>query len=218
MTQRRRDLQSAPIAPGIRHRESAGCEDYRVRVERFPIMAFDDPPFDFAQGRANIGDERIGDERHPFAPRARQQPVAHVARALRFRKQLARFSFLDERHAHFVLEKRDLLVERPRSDDAADEMGRRVGDKARLVETRRKDVAASAAADQNLAAAVFRALDEQRLGARRRCEDGRHRAGRAGADYDNAWHASSDWRNVRLNRPDSSSSGGAVPGAIRDTP
>ena len=83
---------------------------------------------------------------------------------------------------------------------------------------RGKDVAASAAADQNFAAAVFRALEEQRLCALRRGEDRRHRAGGAGADYDNARHASSDWRNVRLKRPDSSSSGGAVPGVMRDTP
>ena len=97
-------------------------------------------------------------------------------------------------------------------------MRRRVGDEPRLVEPRGKDVAASAAADQNLAAAVFRAFEEQCLCALGRGENRRHRAGRAGADYDDAWHASSDWRNVRLNRPESPSSGGAVPGVMRDTP
>ena len=59
---------------------------------------------------------------------------------------------------------------------------------------------------------------EQCLGPLGRRENRRHRAGSAGADYDDARHASSDWRNVRLNRPDSSSSAGAVPGVMRDTP
>ncbi len=59
---------------------------------------------------------------------------------------------------------------------------------------------------------------EQRLRALGRRENRRHRAGGARADYDDARHASSDWRNVRLKRPDSPSSGGAVPGVMRDTP
>ena len=147
-----------------------------------------------------------------------EQRVAHVARALRFREELARFRFLDERQPQLALEERDLLVERPRAHDAAQQMRRRVGDEARLVEPRGKDVAASAAADQNFPAAVLRAFEQKCLCALGRRENRRHRAGGAGADYDDARHASSDWRNVRLKRPDNPSSGGAVPGVIRDTP
>ena len=94
----------------------------------------------------------------------------------------------------------------------------RVGDETRLVEPRGKDVAASAAADENLPATVLRAFEEEGLCALGRRENRRHRAGGARADYDNARHASSDWRKVRLKRPDNPISGGAVPGVIRDTP
>jgi hypothetical protein len=196
-------------------RQSAGREDDRVGLEWIFVVALNLPSI---VRRLNIRDEGVGHERHAFARRAREQPIAHVARALRRRKQLARLRFLDEREADLVLEKRDLLVQRPRSDHAPQKMRRRVGHEARLIQPCRQDIAASAAADQNLAAAVLRALDERRLGALGRREDRRHRAGRAGANYDNARHAASDWRKVRLKRPESSNCGGAVPGVMRDTP
>jgi hypothetical protein len=97
-------------------------------------------------------------------------------------------------------------------------MRRRVGHEARLVELRGQDVAATAAADQNLPAAVLRTLDEQRLGTLRGGKDRRERAGGACTDDDYAGHASSDWRNVRLKRPDNSSEGGDVHGTMRETP
>ena len=56
----------------------------------------------------------------------------------------------------------------------AQQMRRRIGDEARLVEPRGKDVAAAAAADQDLAPAVARPLEQPRFGAGRRGEDRRH--------------------------------------------
>ena len=135
---------SEPTARRLRerlHRASSGSPAWRSTIQ--PVRR-----------RPNAGNERIGDDGHAFAARMRQQRVAHIACALRFRKQLARFRLLDERQRQLRFEERDLLAERPRAHDAAQQMRRRVGDKARLVEPRGKDVAASAAADQNLAAAV----------------------------------------------------------------
>ena len=115
-----------------------------------------------------------------------QQAIAHVARALRRGKELRRLYLLDERQSELALEEGDLLPQRPRSHDPADEVRWSLADEARFVELGWKDVAPAAAADEDLASAVGGALDEEGLGARSRGEDRRHRARRARADHDDA--------------------------------
>ena len=52
-------------------------------------------------------------EAHTAAPRQRDEPVAHVARAVRPREQLARLAFERQREADLVLEEAPLGRERP---------------------------------------------------------------------------------------------------------
>ena len=64
------------------------------------------------------------------------------------------------------------------------QMRRRIGDEPFGRELRRQDVAAAAAADQDLPAAVARAFDDADASAMPRRENGRHQAGGAGPDDD----------------------------------
>ena len=82
--------------------------------------------------------------------------------------------------------KSDLLSQRPGAEHLAQQVRRRIGDEARFVEAHRQHVAASAAADEDLAAAVARALEQSGLGAGLRGEDRGHGAGRARTDDDDA--------------------------------
>ena len=92
----------------------------------------------------------------------------------------------DEGKIEVGFKERDLLPERPRSDELAEKMGRGFRDETRFVEPGRQDVASPAAADEDLAPAVAGALEEERLDTRRGGEDRRHRPGRARADHDDA--------------------------------
>ena len=74
-----------------------------------------------------------------------------------------------------------------RAHDLAQRVRRRVGDEARLVQPRGEHVAAPAAADEDLAPAVARALQRARVSAPALGgEDRRHRARRARADHRDA--------------------------------
>ena len=53
-----------------------------------------------------------------------QQAIAHVAGALRRRKELGGFHLLDEWQAELALEEDDLFAERPRPHDPPDQMSR----------------------------------------------------------------------------------------------
>ena len=115
-----------------------------------------------------------------------QQPIAHVAGALGRGKELCRFDLLDERQPELALEERHLLPEGPRANDSADEVRRRVAHEPRFVEARWKNVAAAAATDQDLAAAIGCALEEKGVGTGGGRKDRRHRPGRPRADDDDA--------------------------------
>ena len=80
---------------------------------------------------ARSGDRRVRQEPGAAPRRQRQQAVAHVARAVRRGKELGRLLLLDQRQAELALEEGDLLGERPRAEDLAQRVGRRVGDEAR---------------------------------------------------------------------------------------
>ena len=152
---------------------------------------------------SNAGHERVGDERHAFAPR--------VARAA-CRAHRARFA-ISETACPIPVPRRAAArarARRTRSARGAATSGRcgeaRCGDES----VTKRDSSRRAGRMLQRPPPLIRILrppsfvrsSEQRLRALRRREDRRHRAGRAGADYDNARHASSDWRNVRLKRPD----------------
>ena len=72
-----------------------------------------------------------------------------------------------------ALEEFALFVQRPRAQHAAQQVRRRIGDEAFRSQHRRQHVASSAAADQDLAAAVLGAFDERDSRAARGCECGR---------------------------------------------
>ena len=115
-----------------------------------PVLPLDDPPI---AGRPNTCDERLGDEADALAVARRRASLSRTSRALcDFGKSLRDSVSSTSGSVELALEECDLLVKRPRADDAAEQMRRRIGDKARLVDLRGQDVAASAAADQNLAA------------------------------------------------------------------
>ena len=106
-----------------------------------------------------------GAEANVDAAASRERRPAHRERpgAIRSRKQLARFLFERERNAEVVLEERALLVQRPGAQHAAQQVRRRVGDEAIGCEHRGQHVAAAAAADQDLAAAVLGPFDQHGL-------------------------------------------------------
>ena len=163
-----------------------------------------------------------GAELHAHAALAREcdEAVANVLGAVRPRKQLARLRFERQGNAEIVLEERALLVQRPRSQHAAHQVGRRIGDETLGSQHRRQHVAAPAAADQDLAAAIGRAFDQRDVGAvrrsKRRCDepsraaaDDRHRHRcqiRAADDTDYA-----DLRRSRSRQAMSSRSSGSAP-------
>jgi len=124
----------------------------------------------------------------------RKQPVANVARFVRQREQLRRLRLLGKRQPNLILEERDLFSERPRAKNLPQHVARRIGDESRFVDAHRKNVAPSAAADENLAAAVTRSLEKRGLGAARGGKDRGHRTGRTRANDDDApWRVRCEW-------------------------
>ena len=92
-----------------------------------------------------------------------------------------------------LLEERNpCSAKRPRINKPAQQVWRGVGDEARLIDLGGENVAAPAAADQDLAPAVGRSFEEKRFRPRPGCEDCRHRPGGAGAYDDDLSHASAN--------------------------
>ena len=101
----------------------------RVRFDRIAGVSLDAPP---RCRRRQVGHQGIREDGDALVPGVREQRVAHVARALGFRKELRRLALFDERHGQVALEERPLLVERPRADDAPERMRRGIGDESRV--------------------------------------------------------------------------------------
>ena len=152
-------------------------------MQRFAIAQLHTPP---GVHGPDVLHGCVQQELSAAALRELQKPIADIAGALGCRKELCRFDLLDKRQPELALEERHLLPERPRANDSTDEVRRRVAHEPRFVEARREDIAAPAAADQDLAAAVSRALEKKCVGAGGSSENRRHRPGRAGADDDDA--------------------------------
>ncbi len=174
------ELQAEAVAAGPGHREASRCDDDGIGLERRRALARDDPA---AAVRRESVDQRVRQQRHAAAASERQQAVAHVAGAVGRGEELAGLRLLHQDEAELALEEGDLLAQRPGAQHLSERVRGGIGHEPRLVDARRQDVAAPAAADQDLAPAVGRALEQQRLGVGRGREDRRHRAGRARADH-----------------------------------
>src|SRR4029077_19498681 len=100
-----------------------------------------------------------------------QQAVAHLAAAVRDRKELARLGLQRQRDSGLLLEETALLGERPGAEDLAQRVGGGVGDEAPGIDGGGEEVAPAAAADQDLPAAVARAFQQQDAAVAGRRED-----------------------------------------------
>src|SRR5437762_3480344 len=129
----------------------------------------------------DLEDALAGVELRADAARFAQQRLQHVARATRDRKQLAA-GFLAEAHADLV-EEPNGVGNRKRAQHAADDR-RRAAPEVAFADRRVGDVAAAAAADEDLRAGGARALEQDERGrwVEAAREDRRREAGRARAD------------------------------------
>ena len=145
VAERRGDGEPGAVAPGRGDGQAAGREDH-ARGGDGSARRGEAEARGAGCDRGHAGAELQPDTARP---RERHQPVAHVARPIRLREQLAGFLFERQRNVQVVLEKRALLVERPRLQHAAHQVRRRVGDEAFGRQDRGQDVAAAAAADED---------------------------------------------------------------------
>ena len=183
------DVEAGAIAAGRGHRQASRREDDRIGVDR--RVTFE---LDHASARPLCASRRVrgGCRRRsvlnvnstPTRARVGDERVAHGARLIRDGEQLAGLLFERERQSQRRLEERPLFGERPRPQEVAHRVRRRIRHEPFGRQRRRQHVASAAAADQDLASAVARAFDDEHAPAVARREDGRHQPGRAGADDD----------------------------------
>jgi hypothetical protein len=127
---------------------------------------------------------RVDAEGDAVAAGQRDEAVAHVAGAVRRREILPRFRFERERNADVFLEEAVLLAEGPGSEQVADDVRRSLADETGRLERLRQDVAAPAAADQDLAPALAGRLEHDHRDAVPAGMDRGGEAGRARTDDD----------------------------------
>ena len=139
------------VTPGVRHAEPAGGDHHRAGLERSATLEFEPPS---VAGGSQVRQPSVEPHVGPARPRVRHQAVADVARPVRGRKQLAGLRLERERNSELLLEEPPLRGERPAAQDVAEGVRRGVGDEPLRLDLRGEDVAAAAAADQDLAAAV----------------------------------------------------------------
>jgi hypothetical protein len=181
--QRARDVQSGAVAAGVGHRESAARENHGIGHQGLCASYLYAPAI---VKRDDVGDARFKTNARPARFGECEKSVAHIARFVRGGEYFLEFWLVGERNSHDVFEECALLGEWPRTQNAIHRVGRRVGDKARLVEIDGQHVAAPAAADENLAATILGTFEQRSLGARRRRKDCRHRARGTGANHNHA--------------------------------
>jgi hypothetical protein len=97
-------------------------------------------------------------------------------------KEFAALLFERQRDSEIALEEGALFGERPRFEHRPHQVRPRLADETIGREHRGQDVAASATADQDLAAAVGGSFEKRRVGAAFGREDRRHQPGCAGAN------------------------------------
>ena len=179
MAEALRDLEADAVAAGGGHGQAARRDDHAIGARGAARRLH-------AEGACrprDIGDGSIELDLDALRARERHQAVADVLRLVRSRKQLAGFFFERERDLQIVLEEGVLLAQRPRPQHAAQHVRRRVGDEPIGRRHSGEHVAAAAAADQDLAAAVPGALDQGDARAGGRGERGSHQSRGAGANH-----------------------------------
>jgi hypothetical protein len=175
-----RQREAQPVAAGGGDGEPAGGHDHRSRRDGTPVLERD---LESARRGCHRRDAGIEAEGGPRAPRHGHEPITHVAGAVRDGEELARLRLEGEREAEIVLEEAALRVERPAREQPAHQVGRGVAGEAPRRQYRGEHVAAAAAADQDLPAAIGRGLEDQDRGAGPRGVNRRHEARGAGAEH-----------------------------------
>ena len=165
----RRQLEAEAVAPGPRQRQPAGRENDRARPQR-RVARDRHPPSSRDRRRSprrrGLGCQPADLRAEPgldAPPRCQlEQTVADLARAIRRGKELPGLRLGRQRDAGVALQELPLLRERPREQHAAQQVRRGVGHEPLGLRGGGQHVAAPAAADQDLAAAVARALEQHR--------------------------------------------------------
>ena len=157
--------KTAAVAAGVRHRQAAGRQDHRIASIGSPRLAIDGPT-DSPMARTSVTSVSVTTD-DAFARARSASSVSRTSRALCDFGNSLPTPFLRQAEGRGrVRRKRSARRSGHERRMWRSSMRRRIGDEAGFVEPRGKDVAASAAADQDLAAAVLRALEQQRLRAR----------------------------------------------------
>src|SRR5690606_10366241 len=98
-------------------------------------------------------------------------------------EELPRFGLEDQWQAEAILEEAPLFGERPGEEDLAERVRRGGGVVVRRVEAGGEDIAATAAADEDLATPIAGAFEEQDPSALLRGEARRHQTGSPGPGH-----------------------------------
>ena len=178
-------VQPRAVAARVGDGEPARGHDDGVSLERGRALPCDPPNGSIAPDAGHAGP---GHEARPPARREREQAIAHVPGPVRRREELGRLLLFHQPESQLVLEEGGLLGQRPGAHQLAQRVRRRVRHEARLVQARRQHVAAAAAADQDLAAAVERAFHERCFRPAGGREDRRHAARGPRSDHHDASH------------------------------
>jgi hypothetical protein len=172
------DTQASPVAARRGHRQAARRHDQCPAVVRV-VRAMNNP---VSLARREPGDGCSKSEDHAQSASVLDERVADIACAIAGWKQLAGVFFEGERHGKVALKELALLRKWPRPQQAAQQARSGIGHEPFRRESRRQDVAAATAANQNLPAAVGCAFEQQHSGAAAGSKDRCHEAGRAGPD------------------------------------
>ena len=180
-----REGKSEAVAAGRGDGQPSRGQDHRRRVERWRAVE-QHPPAGGALVREGQHVDHPGSEPEPGVRLADpvHQPVADVPRPVARGEELSRFGLELERHPELVLEEGALFGEGPGREELPERVRRGVGHVAPRLHHRRKDVAAPAAADQDLASTVGRPFEQDHGRTGAGSEERGHESCRSGADHD----------------------------------
>src|SRR5439155_9883126 len=185
MAQTGREMDARAVAARFWYRHSTRRQHHRSSVD-LASSRLDAPACGcWREARQR----RVPSELNAAPPGQLDQPVAHVPRATRDRKQLTGPLLKCEWGAHVAFEELALPNKGPRPQHSAEEMDRRIGNESVGFKRNGENVAPAAAADQDLAPAVSRPLDDGNRGSLRG-EYCSHKPRGTGTDYDGGGHDS----------------------------
>ena len=199
--------ESCAIRPGGGHREPAGGHDDAAGCER-AAGGVDLPVRTHSREACEAGAPAEVDAARACGA---HEPIAHVARLVRGGEPLAGVRFEGQGQRQVVLEEAAHVGQRPRSQQAPEYGGRRVGDEPLGLDGRRQDIAPAAAADQDLPAAIGRALEDHHGRRPLGREQGGDEACGPGADHDDGIYLKNSSTGTTRSGP---SLRAAMPGSI----